>query len=300
MKFSRAVGCRRDGRGVPGAGLQARARDRGKGPRTEVASNADRLARFEGKHGPWRRLHPNILALHDVGESGGIRYVVTELLKGKTLRGVLAHGPLPPGKALDVALQVAEGLAAAHENGIVHRDIKPENVFVTKEGHVKILDFGIARLLPSLEASGVNTETSTEIATQPGTTLGTVAYMSPEQACGQLVDFRSDQFSLGVVLYEMLTGRRPFAGTSTAEVLAAIVRDEPQPVTSLDPRLPPLLGWVVQRCLSKDPEERYSSTRDLAKELQSLQAHLSEAAGATDTGIVRAPSPAAESLQGRS
>jgi eukaryotic-like serine/threonine-protein kinase len=244
---------------------------------SRFASDVEHLRRFEKEARAASQLdHPNILVVHDVGTYEGSPYIVSELLQGESLREKLGSH-VPPGKAIEYALQVARGLAVAHEKGIVHRDIKPENLFVTKDGHVKILDFGIAKLLPTFDGSGVDTRASTEIPTQAGTAVGTVAYMSPEQAQGRSVDFRSDQFSLGVVLYEMLAGQRPFRGASAAETLAAILREEPEPVTKLEPKVPAILGWIVQRCLSKDPEERYSSTRDLAKELQSLLAHLSEA-----------------------
>jgi serine/threonine-protein kinase len=247
-----------------------------------VSNDPRALSRFEQEAKAVAALsHPNILALFDVGKEGSVSFVVTELLEGTTLRGALAKGPFPLRKALDVGLQVAEGLAAAHGKGIVHRDVKPENAFLTRDGHAKLLDFGLARSRPA--PAGYDKLTS------EGVVLGTVAYMSPEQARGETVDFRSDQFSLGVVLYEMLTGKRPFEGASAAEMIAAIIRDEPEPVTKLDPKLPALLGWIVQRCLSKDPEERYSSTKDLAKELQNLRAHLSEALSASDVNSGETP-----------
>ncbi len=256
----------------------------------EVARDAHALARFEQEARAVAALsHPNILALHDVGKEGAVSFVVMELLEGETLREALAKGPLSLRKALDVGLQLAEGLAAAHGKGIVHRDVKPENVFLTKDGHAKLLDFGLARSGPIPTGRDETESPTVDKLTSQGAVLGTVAYMSPEQARGETVDFRSDQFSLGIVLYEMLTGKRPFGGASAAETLAAIIRDEPEPLTKVDPKLPALLGWTVQRCLSKDPEERYSSTRDLVKELQSLGTHLSEAVSATDVAPGEGP-----------
>jgi eukaryotic-like serine/threonine-protein kinase len=249
----------------------------------DVTGDARALARFESEARAVAALsHPNILALFDVGKEGSVSFVVTELLEGETLRGPLSRGPLPLRKALDVGLQVAEGLAAAHGKGIVHRDVKPENVFLTRDGHAKLLDFGLARHDVTRHDPSDTSSPTLAAVSEKGVVLGTVAYMSPEQARGETVDFRSDQFSLGVVLYEMLTGTRPFGGASAAETLAAIIRDEPEPLTKLVPKLSAPPGWIVQRCLSKDPEERYSSTRDLAKELRNLRTHLSEAVSATD------------------
>ncbi|MFI5181266.1 MAG: protein kinase [Thermoanaerobaculia bacterium] len=253
-------------------------------------------ARFEREaHALAALSHPNIAVVYAFEEIPGSpgspsrHLLAMELLEGGTLREALAKGPLPLRKALDVALQVAEGLAAAHGKGIVHRDVKPENVFLTKDGHAKLLDFGLARHDVTLHDPADTRSPTLAALSEKGVVLGTVAYMSPEQARGETVDFRSDQFSLGTVLYEMLTGKRPFKGASAAETVAAIIRDEPEPVAKLDPKLPAPLGWIVQRSLSKDPDERYSSTRDLAKELQSLRSHLSEAVSATAVAPGEAP-----------
>ncbi len=248
-----------------------------------VVGDAKALARFESEAKSLAALSdPNILAIFDVGEESGVRYAVTEFLQGETLRAALGDGPLPVRRSLEIAGQMANGLAAAHENGIVHRDVKPENVFLTKEGQVKILDFGLARHdVSQRDASDTRSPTITALS-EKGAVTGTFAYMSPEQARGESVDFRSDQFSFGAVLYEMLSGRRPFQGASAAETMAAIIRDEPEPLATLDPKLPTQVDWLVQRCLSKDPEERYSSTRDLAKELKGLRLHLSEAVSAAE------------------
>ena len=249
----------------------------------EFFENRESVARFEREAKALAAVsHPNIAVVYSFEEISGRYLLVQELLEGETLRGALAKGPLPLRKALDVALQVAEGLAAAHGKGIVHRDVKPENVFLTKDGHAKLLDFGLARHDVTRHDAADTRSPTLAALSEKGAILGTVAYMSPEHARGEAVDFRSDQFSLGVVLYEMLTGKRPFAGTSAAETMAAIIRDEPEPLAKLDPKLPAPVGWIVQRCLSKDPEERYSSTKDLAKELQSLRTHLSEAVSASD------------------
>ena len=244
----------------------------------EFFENKGSIARFEREAKALAAVtHPNIAVIYSFEEVSGRYLLVQELLEGESLRDLLVRGPLPLRKALDVGFQVAEGLAAAHGKGIIHRDVKPENVFLTKDGHAKLLDFGLARSRPVSTAEDETQSPTVDKLTSEGVVLGTVAYMSPEQARGETVDFRSDQFSLGVVLYEMLTGKRPFEGASAAETLAAIIREEPEPLMKLDPKLPAPLVWIVQRCLSKDPEERYASTKDLAKELQNLRTHLSEA-----------------------
>ncbi len=226
--------------------------------------------------------HPNIAAIHAFEEISGRFLLVQELLEGESLRQTISRGPLPVRKALDIAVQVASGLSAAHGKGIVHRDVKPENVFLTSEGHVKLLDFGLARPdVSRYDAADTRSPTLAAIS-QQGIVQGTVAYMSPEQARGEAVDFRSDQFSLGVALYEMLTGKRPFERASAAETMAAIIREEPEPVTKIDRKIPGPVAWLVQRCFSKDAADRYASTHDLARELQSLRDHLSEAVSAAE------------------
>src|SRR5262249_49807752 len=188
-----------------------------------------------------------------------------------------------------IGVQIAEGLARAHSVGIAHRDLKPENVMVSREGLVKILDFGLAKL--SLPESGLlsGMPTAAPAPTRPGSVLGTVGYMSPEQAAGKPVDFRTDQFSLGSILYEMATGKKAFQRETTVDTLSAILHDEPSPTAALNPQAPAPLRWIVERCLAKDPEERYASTRDLARELQTVQDHLSEASvsGAASAAILR-------------
>jgi TolB-like protein/Flp pilus assembly protein TadD len=242
----------------------------------EIAKDPRALSRFEHEAKAVAALsHPNILALFDVGESGGIHYAVTELLEGESLRSALARGLLPRKRVLDIATQVTEALAAAHGKGIVHRDVKPENVFLTKDGHAKLLDFGIARQHPPAAPADTITPTVTALS-EPGVLVGTVAYMSPEQARGEVVDFRSDQFSLGSLLYEMFAGRRPFGGGSPTETLAAILRDEPEPLERIAPAVPVPVRWIVERCLTKEPAGRYDSTRDLGRDLESCRVHLAD------------------------
>ena len=211
--------------------------------------------------------HPNILSIFDFGSSDGVTYAVMELLDGDTVRSLLMNGALPVRKAVDYATQIAEGLAAAHDRGITHRDLKPENLFVTRDGRVKILDFGLARQQVVLSPDDATVDMG---GTEPGTVLGTVGYMSPEQVRGKSADSRSDIFSFGAALYEMLSGRRAFHGDSAAETLHAILRDEPPQLTQTAKHLPPALDRIVTHCLEKTPDERFQSTRDLAFNLESL------------------------------
>ena len=236
------------------------------------------LARFENEAKAIAALsHPHILAIHDFGRIDGVSFVVTELLEGETLRAALLRGPPPLRKALDVASRLADALAAAHEKEIVHRDVKPENVILTKDGRAKLLDFGLAHHDTAFRSADDTHSPTVSRNTDPGTILGTVSYMSPEQAQGHPAGFRSDQFSLGVVLYEMLSGKRPFHGPSPAETLAAIIRAEPEPLGALAPSTPTPVRWIVERLLSKDPADRYDSTRDLARDLATCRQHPSEA-----------------------
>jgi Tol biopolymer transport system component len=267
--------------GAGGMGEVYRARDTRLGRDVAVkvlpssySADPDRLRRFEQEARAASVLsHPNILAIYDVGTEDGSPYVVSELLEGETLRQKLVAAPLSVKKAIDYAIHIAEGLAAAHENGIVHRDLKPENVFVTRAGHVKILDFGLAKLTRPEPSDQLPTDLPTmPPSTESGVVVGTASYMSPEQVRGKHVDHRSDVFAFGSVLYEMLTGREAFVRESVAETMHAILKEEPAPLTEFHPDLSPALSWIVGLCLEKNAEDRFQSTRDLAAALRGLSA----------------------------
>src|SRR5438876_924187 len=235
------------------------------------SDDTDRLHRFEQEACAAGALnHPNILIVHDVGTHDGSPYVVSELLEGKTLRERMGGTAQPQRKAIDYALQVAHGLAAAHEKGIVHRDLKPDNIFITKDGRVKILDFGIAKLT---QAGGSQSQTdipTRRVDTDPGVVMGTVGYMSPEQLKGRPVDQRSDIFSFGAILYEMLSGRRAFHGQSAAETMSAILKEDPPELSDTNKTVSPALERLVNHCLEKNPEARFHSARDLVFALEAL------------------------------
>jgi serine/threonine protein kinase len=249
------------------------------------SADAEQLRRFEQEARAASQLdHPNILVVHDIGSHEGSPYIVSELLDGESLRDKLGE-PLPPKKAIEYAVQVAHGLAAAHEKGIVHRDLKPENLFVTNDGRIKILDFGIAKLVqPSIPSLAFTEAPTAAPATGTGVVMGTVGYMSPEQVMAKPLDARSDLFSLGVVLYEMLSGKRPFQKGTAAETMAAILKEEPPELSGTNKPVPPGLDRVVRHCLEKDPTNRFQSARDVAFALESLS--QSATAG---TAPVRAP-----------
>ncbi len=279
--------------GAGGMGEVYRARDARLGREVAIkvlpasfAADADRLGRFEQEARAIGALnHPNILGVYDIGTHDGAPYVVSELLEGDTLRARIGTSPLPHRKAIDYASQIARGLAAAHEKGIVHRDLKPDNVFVTRDGRVKILDFGLAKLTEA--GAAIEAETALLAHARPltsaGTVLGTVGYMSPEQVRGQAVDHRSDIFSFGVVLYEMLTGRRAFHADSAVETMNAILKEDPAPAGDQDHPLPPALDRIVLHCLEKNPEERFQSARDVAFDIESLSSLSSQAVIDTPT-----------------
>jgi len=233
-----------------------------------VASDPERLARFERETRAVAALsHPNILAIHDVGREGDLSYAVLELLEGETLRARIDRGPLPCADAVEIAIPIAEALAAAHAREIVHRDLKPENVFLTADGRVKLLDFGLARRTDGSSRRDNTAATTSPALTEPGTVMGTLSYLSPEQARGQVVDGRSDLFAFGAVFYEMLTGRRAFDAPTPPEALVAILRDEPRDA-GLVAGVPAELAAIVRRCLRKDPAERFASAAELANALR--------------------------------
>jgi eukaryotic-like serine/threonine-protein kinase len=236
-----------------------------------IEATPDRRRRFEQEALAAGALnHPNVLSVFDVGHYDGAPYLVFELLEGMTLRDRLQSGPLAPRRAAHAAAQAARGLAAAHDKGIVHRDLKPENLFVLTDGRIKVLDFGLAKLGPQGDEPLDSALDTASCLTQPGTLLGTVAYMAPEQVQGKAADTRSDVFSLGVVLYEMLTGGRPWVRETAAETMTAILNDDAPDLSSQAMPVPPLLERIVRRCLEKEPEARFRSAHDLAFALESL------------------------------
>ncbi len=264
------------------------------------SSDADRLRRFEQEARAAGVLnHPNITAVYDIGtnQSDGAPYVVQELLEGETLRSVLAAGKLPQRKAIDYALQTAHGLAAAHDKGIVHRDLKPENLFVTHDGRVKILDFGLAKLLPFGEGSGPQTNLPTVTGTEPGVVLGTLGYMAPEQIKGRPADARSDIFSFGAILYEMLSGKRAFHADSAGETMAAILKEEPADLSVTNQAISPGLDRIVRHCLEKNPEQRFHSAHDLAFDIEALSGTSGQTAVPAKSRSLRI-SPVAVGLAG--
>jgi serine/threonine-protein kinase len=248
-----------------------------------LSGDRDTLARFTQEARSASALnHPNIVTIHEVGMDAGTPYMVMEHVEGRDLRTMLAAGPLTNRKTLEIASQIADGLAAAHEQGIIHRDLKPENLMYSKDGFIKILDFGLAKVMRVTPGAEEDTLELDLPGTNPGTILGTVGYMSPEQATGKPLDFRSDQFALGAILYELATGRGAFDRETAIDTLSAILHEDPPPIGRFNAKIPQPFCWIVDRLLAKDPEERYASTRDLARELRTLRERMATEASGFD------------------
>jgi serine/threonine protein kinase/tetratricopeptide (TPR) repeat protein len=254
--------------------------------RQQLSSDPRSLRRFEQEARSISVLnHPNIVTIHDIGNVEGTPFIVMELVEGQSLRALMSQGPLPVRTTLKLAAQAADGLAKAHSVGLVHRDLKPENLMVTADGFLKILDFGLAKLFPqSLSSESAQTM---EAATHPGTVVGTLGYMSPEQASGHEVDFRSDQFSLGLICYEMASGKNPFKRNTGVQTLAAIIDESPEPLRNLNPEIPSAFQETVERCLSKSPQARFGTTYELATVLEELRDRMTESSAQTATATAR-------------
>ena len=284
--------------GAGGMGRLCRARDPRLGREVAIKLVAERFSdsrehqvRFEQEARAASALnHPNIITIYDVGEHEGFPYIAMELVEGQSLRAYIEERPRSMRRLVEIAAQLAEGLAAAHEHGILHRDLKPENVMVTKLGFVKILDFGLAKLLPG-PIPYDHTTVGYPIATQAGVVVGTAAYMSPEQARGLPLDQRSDQFAFGTMLYEMLTGQRPFRGGTMLDTLSAILHEQPEDPARLNPLVPEELAGIAARCLAKKPGDRFAATRELAEALAAIRDSLTEA-GSVARATATAPAPA--------
>jgi hypothetical protein len=252
-----------------------------------LAGDADRLHRFEQEARVLGALnHPHLLSIYDVGSQGGIHYLVSEFLEGQTLRERIRNGPLSQRRSTDYALQIASGLAAAHAQGIVHRDLKPENIFVTRDERIKILDFGLAKQARAVTSGPDDPTLTSPASTQAGIVLGTIGYMSPEQVRGEVADHRSDIFSFGATLYEMVSGRRAFKGESSVETMNAILKEEPPDLNESSPAASPGMERIIRRCLEKAPERRFQSASDLAFAIESLSA----------TSSVKAAQPALQAF----
>jgi len=233
-----------------------------------LTTDETQLSRFKNEARTASALnHPNILTVYEIGVEGNLQFIATEFIEGVTLRNALASGRMNSHKALEIAVQIASALAAAHDAGVVHRDIKPENIMLRPDGYAKVLDFGIAKLTEQRRTPGdPKVETTALLQTRPGLVLGTAHYMSPEQARGQKVDARSDIWSLGVVLYEMVAGNPPFRGETPSDCIAAILTAEPTPLTSVSPDVPVALESILQRALRKDSGERYQTVNEMLAE----------------------------------
>ena len=262
----------------------------------KTARDPQRRERFEREAKAVAALnHPNIVTIYSVEEADGVNFITMELVEGQTLRQVLPRGGLPLGKLLELSIPLAEAVAAAHQQGITHRDLKPENVLVNRDGKVKVLDFGLAKVSEVFGEAGGRSRLPTRALTEEGRIVGTVAYMSPEQAEGKPVDPHSDVFTLGIILYEMSTGERPFKGDTAVSVLSSILKDNPPPVTQIDTTLPRDMARIVNRCLMKEPTRRFQSALGLATELATLKQESDSGeleavtSGGRGSGVAAAP-----------
>jgi len=247
----------------------------------EVAAHPDRMRRFVQEAKTASALnHPGIITIYEIEQIDSVNLIATEFIDGDTLRESVKNGPLKLGEVLEMAIQIANALAAAHAAGIVHRDIKPENIMLRRDGIVKVLDFGLAKLAERLPADSVDTEAKTKglVQTEPGVVMGTVAYMSPEQARGLAVDARTDIFSLGVAIYEMVTGKAPFGGATRSDLIVALLERDPPPLARFTPEAPAELERLVMKTLAKDRDERYQTAKDLLIDLKRLKQKLDVAA----------------------
>src|SRR5947207_3367160 len=243
----------------------------------ELTKNRDRLSRFDQEAYAASALnHPNILTIYEMGDEGGRHYIATEFVDGQTLRTRLSGVPMEMAEVLNVAIQIAGALEEAHAAGIIHRDIKPENVMIRRNGHVKVLDFGLAKLMerPAVDEADTEAVTRALVQTDAGMVLGTSQYMSPEQARGKPVDARTDIWSLGVVLYEMATGRPPFHGETKTDVIVAIAKNDPPPIARFAPNAPPEFEWIVLKALRKDVDERYQTIKEFESDLKKLKQRI--------------------------
>ena len=257
----------------------------------EMAADPERLARFKREAESVAALnHPNIVTIHSVEEVDGTHFLTMEWVDGQTLGQLMSRGAMPLDKVFDLGVPIADALASAHEEGITHRDLKPANVMVNDKGRVKVLDFGLAKLSMEGGEEGSD-EQPTQALTQEGLAVGTVPYMSPEQVRGEGVDHRTDIFSLGVVLYEMSSGQRPFGGKSSADLVSAILRDRPPSVTEIRAELPHHLGRVLQRCMEKDPEKRFQTAKDVKNELEGLKLEVSSGVARLSSASMPAAPP---------
>jgi len=265
---------------------------------SDFAADAERRRRFEQEARAASALnHPNIVSIYDIGTENGVAWIAMELIEGASLRDLADAGGVSPRRVLEIAAPLAEGLARAHAAGIVHRDLKPENVMISKDGFVKILDFGLAKATAAPKDGGSQMPTM-DPGTGAGTVLGTVAYMSPEQAAGRPVDHRSDQFSFATIVYELLSGKKPFAKPTAVETMSAILREDPPTLTQSGVSCPAPLRWIVDRCHAKEPDGRYASTLDLARELKDLRDHYSELSSVSGVGAPGAEAPPARAWIG--